>query len=180
MWIRVCAMIGLLAGFIACATAPRTEGGKRDLEVLAQSTLEGMLARDADLRPLLDKSAGYAVFPSIGKGAAVVGAAYGRGILYENGRMTGYVELNQGSLGAQLGAQTFSELVVFENKIDVDRLKDGQFSLGANVSAVALDRGAAATAEFQDGVAVFTVPRGGLMAEVSVSGQQINYRPGGG
>jgi lipid-binding SYLF domain-containing protein len=68
---------------------------------------------------------------------------------------------------------------VFRDRFAVDKLKAGNFSLGANASAVALTTGAAAAAQFTGGVAVFTVPRGGLMAELSVSGQQLNFQPRG-
>lgn len=180
MWIqRTSVIAALVIGIVACATAPKTESGRRDLETRADATLRTMIGRDPSLQGLLTSSAGYVVFPEIGKGGAIVGAAYGRGILYQGGRRVGFVELNQGSIGAQLGGQTFSELIVFQDRFAVERLKQGNFSLGANVSAVALNAGAAASANFQDGVAVFTVPRGGLMAELSVSGQQLNFEPRG-
>ena len=123
----------------ACATAPRTADDKVDLYVQADQTLGSMRSRDPGLNELLHRSAGYVVFPSIGKGAFVAGGAYGRGILYENGQRRGFVELNQASIGAQIGAQTFSELIVFTNPLDVSKLKMGDFSLGANVSAIVLE-----------------------------------------
>ena len=164
MWImRLSVITAIVIG--ACSTAPKTPAARGTLEARAEATLQTMRARDPGLADLLQSSAGYVVFPEIGKGGVIVGAAYGRGILYERGRPVGFVELNQASVGAQLGGQTFSELIVFQDRFDVDRLKTGQFSLGANVSAVALTTGAAATAQFQDGVAVFTVPRGGYDVE---------------
>ncbi|MBS1124713.1 MAG: hypothetical protein H6Q90_6941 [Deltaproteobacteria bacterium] len=173
-------VIGLLmVALAACATAPKTAGGRRDLEASAQATLQTMRTKDPGLGALLQSAYGYAVFPEIGKFGMVAGGAYGRGILYERGRKVGFVELNQGSFGAQLGAQTFSELIVFRTKFDVAKLKAGDFSLGANASAVALTTGASATAQFTEGVVVFTMARGGLMAELTVSGQQLNYSPGG-
>jgi lipid-binding SYLF domain-containing protein len=175
----LCALALVVIGSVACATAPKTPAAKRDLEANAAATLADMRARDGVLQSILDSSAGYVVFPEIGKGGAIVGAAYGRGILYEHGRKVGFVELNQGSIGAQLGGQTFSELIVFKDRFEVDKVKAGDFSLGANASAVVLTTGAAAGAQFVDGVAVFTVPRGGLMAELSVSGQKLNFQPRG-
>jgi lipid-binding SYLF domain-containing protein len=173
-------LIALLLGIAACATAPRTPAERDALATSAEATLQTMRAADPDLQSFLDRGYGYAVFPEIGKGGLIAGAAYGRGVLYEQGRLTGYVELNQGSLGAQIGAQTFAELIVFRNKLELDRLKAGNFSVSGNASAVALTEGASASARFVDGVAVFTMPRGGIMAELSVSGQQINYQPLGG
>jgi len=174
---RLSAITMLSIGMGACATAPRTESGRQSLEASAETTLESMKTRDPGLPSLLDSAYGYAVFPNIGKGGVVVGAAYGRGVLFEHGRPSGYIELNQGSIGAQLGGQTFAELLVFRDRFGVEKLKAGQLELGANVSAVALTAGASGAASFSDGVAVFTVPQGGLMAELSVSGQKLNFQP---
>lgn len=172
--------IGVLAVAASCATAPKTAGERRDLEAQANATLSSMQTKDPGLAGILDSAAGYAVFPEIGKGGLIAGAAYGRGVLFVKGRKSGFVELNQASLGAQIGAQTFTELIVFRNNYDVERLKAGTYSLGANMSAIVLKEGAAASADFAQGVAVFVVPRGGVMAELSLSGQKINFEPRGG
>ena len=162
-----------------CATTPDTPAERQSLEARANATIQTMTARDPGLQSVLDQAYGYAVFPEIGKGGALVGGAHGIGVVYEQGRPVGYVELNQGSIGAQLGAQTFSELIVFRNQPALQRLKAGNFDLGAGASAVALTAGAAAATRFEGGVAVFVMPQGGLMVDVSVSGQQLNYEPRG-
>src|SRR5262245_25315938 len=134
-------MCVLMMMFVACGGSPKTAAEQQDKFREANATLQSMLTRDPSLRPLLDQSAGYVVFPSIGKGGLVVGAAHGRGVLYEHGRPTGFVTLDQGSLGAQIGAQTFSELVVFRYAYDIAKLRGGSYSIGGNVSAVALTAG---------------------------------------
>jgi lipid-binding SYLF domain-containing protein len=118
----------------------------------------------------------YAVFPSVGKGGALVGGAYGRGILYEAGAPTGYVSLEQASLGAQLGGQSFSELLVLRNSSDVEALKAGRFTAGADLGVVILTSGADAHATSVSTASVFVLPRGGLMVEVSINGQQMKYQ----
>jgi lipid-binding SYLF domain-containing protein len=168
----------LALGIAACATAPKTVEGRADLIASADDTLSRMIARDVELRPLLATSAGYAVFPDVGKGGLIVGGAHGRGVLYEGSQPVGYVQLSEASLGAQAGAEAFSELIVFENRGALNRVKRGSLDLGANVSAVALTAGAAKAASFTDGVVVFVEPRGGLMVDVSVSGQKISFDPG--
>ncbi len=52
-----------------------------------------------------------------------------------------------------------------------------RFDFSANASAVYADKGAAANAQFVDGIAVFVRPMRGAMAEASLSGQQITYLP---
>lgn len=171
-------VLGLATASLAgCATAPKTPEERSSLVDDAHTTLAAMRSRDAGLDAMLDRATGYAVFPKVGKGGFVAGAAYGRGVLFERGRAVGFVELNQGSIGAQIGAEMFSELVVLHNADAVQRMKGGRFSLGANAQAVVLTTGAAANAHFDQGVAVFIVPTGGVMAELSISGQQINYEP---
>ena len=54
-----------------------------------------------------------------------------------------------------------------------DNFKRGNYELGAQVSAVAITAGASADAEFNEGVAIFTQAKGGLMYEASVGGQKF-------
>jgi lipid-binding SYLF domain-containing protein len=172
--------IALTALFLVasgCSTAPKTPEQKRSLVAEADAALQSMIARDPSLRDFINGAPGYAVFPDIGKAGAVIGGAYGRGVVYERGRPVGFAELNQGSIGAQLGAQSYSELIVFENDAALQRLKAGNFDIGANASAVALKAGAAGTARFEGGVAVFQHTRGGLMAAAAIDGQKLNYQP---
>lgn len=170
----------IVAMTMACGATPKTSSDAANLERGADQTLAMMMQKDPGLNAILGRSAGYVVFPEVGKGGFIAGAAHGRGVLYEHGHKTGFVSLNQASIGAQIGAQTFAELVAFERPYDVQRLKSGEFSLGGNASAVALTAGAAAGAQFVSGVAVFVVPHGGAMAELSLNGQQLNYAPLGG
>ena len=160
-----------------CASAPQTRTGQNAIVAEADHVLETLRADSPALDDLVTRAYGYVVFPRIGKGGVLVGGASGNGVVYEAGQPIGFVELNQASIGLQLGGQTFSEIIVFETAADLEELKDGRFSLGASASAVVLKSGAARGLEFEDGVAIVIKPRRGLMVDMSVSGQQLNYRP---
>jgi len=133
--------------------------------------------------PSLDKffknAKGWAVFPSVGKGAIVVGGAGGSGILFEKGKAVGKTSLTQVTVGLALGGQSFSEIIFFENDLALTKFKGGDFSLAAQVSAVAAASGAAAAAKYTQGVAVFTAGESGLMFEASVGGQGFGFTPFG-
>jgi lipid-binding SYLF domain-containing protein len=161
---------------VGCATAPSTPAARRGLVAESDATVASMTARDPSLQRVLDGSPGYAVFPNIGSGGAIVGAAYGRGVLFEHGRPAGFVELNQGSLGALIGGQSYSQIMVFENDAALGRIKSGNFDVGAEAQAVALSSGIADATQFEDGVAIFQLPKGGLMASAAVNGQKINFQ----
>jgi lipid-binding SYLF domain-containing protein len=166
--------------WIGCGGArPGKASDRAALQDKAQSTLQSMMSKDSSLRPTLDTAAGYAVLPEIGKGGLIVGGAHGRGVLYQNHHPVGYVELSQASVGAQAGAQSFAELVVFQHQADIERVRQNAYTIGGNVSAAVLSAGAGASTQFQNGVAVFVEPHGGVMAEVSISGQRLKFAEGG-
>lgn len=169
--------VGLFASLMGCSTAPRTEEGRDALIQSAEAALARMTAEDPGLRDFIDRGVGYAIFPSVGKGGIGVGGAYGKGVLYENGRVAGFADLSQASIGFQLGGQEYSELIVFETQNAIDRFKTGEFEFAANLSAVALKAGAAAGTNFKDNMAVFTQTNAGLMYEASIGGQKFTYLP---
>lgn len=160
-----------------CKTEPKTEGDAAKLSANADATVAGYKAKDSSLQALMDKSVGYAVFPDVGKGGWIVGGSYGRGQVYEGGRMIGYADISEVSAGFQWGAQNFSELLIFTRQSDLDKFKQGDFSLGANVSAVALSAGAAGTTDPSKGVIALVDTKGGLMAEAAIGGQRMRFKP---
>jgi lipid-binding SYLF domain-containing protein len=159
-----------------CATAPATAEGKADIRAEAATALGKAQRCDPSLVGIFNGAAGYAVFPTIGKGGAGIGGAYGKGVLYENGMAVGYCDLSQASIGAQLGGQSYTEIICFEDANSVDRFRQGKVRFDAQATAVALKSGAGANAKYREGVTVFTMDETGLMAEASVGGQEFSYQ----
>ena len=143
----------------------------------AEQTIETFKDVQPGLQSYFDNSYGYVVFPSIGKGASVIGGAHGNGIAFEQNTPVGRATLAQVTIGLQFGGQSYSQIVFFENQDDFDLFKDNKFQFAAQVSAVALSEGAAANLEYRDGVAVFTQTKGGLMYEASIGGQKLKFKP---
>jgi lipid-binding SYLF domain-containing protein len=142
---------------------------------------------------MLAESYGYAVLPTIGKGGIGVGAAGGSGCVFAGGEHTGDVTMGQVSIGWQLGGQAYSQIILFKNADVYHDFTQGQFEFGADATAVALTYGAQAGAStkgasasagdtkgagaWKRGMAVFTLAKGGLMYEASISGQKFNFKP---
>jgi lipid-binding SYLF domain-containing protein len=170
-------VLTVVAGLlVSCATAPASRAEQNTLLTDSATALKRMSAEDPGVAALVQRGYGYAMFPTVTKGGLVVGGARGQGVVYERGRHVGYCDLTQGSVGLQAGAQTFSELLVFENKAALDRFKAGQLTFAADASAVVLKTGVAADARFIDGVAVVVSPIGGAMLEAALGGQQFTYQ----
>lgn len=142
---------------------------------------------------LLAQSYGYAVLPTIGKGGIGVGAAGGTGCVFAGGKHTGNVSMGQVTIGFQLGGQSYSQLILFQNKDTYNEFTQGNFEFGADATAVALTYGAQAgattkgasasagdtkgKAAWKRGMAVYTIAKGGLMYEASIGGQKFNFKP---
>jgi len=166
---------GLLA-LTACSTAPKTAAGKTYIESEAATAIRTAKSTDPSLGKTLKNTAGYAVFPKVGKGAVGIGGAYGKGVLYENGKVVGYCDLSQATIGLQLGGQSYTEVIAFKTQSALNRFKQSKFNFGAQATAVALQSGVGANAKYTDGVAVFTMNEAGLMYEASIGGQKFSYQ----
>ena len=171
-------LLGLLLGLtsVGCSPAPKSMESKAEIEIEADTALAKAKRNDSSLTKLLNDAAGYAVFPTVGKGAIWVGGAYGKGILYENGQAVGYCDLTQATIGLQLGGQAYTEIIAFQTQNDVDYFKTGNFAFDAQATAVAIKADAAANANYKNGVVVFTMDAAGLMFEASVGGQKFGYQ----
>jgi lipid-binding SYLF domain-containing protein len=168
--------IALLAAALTMGVpATRTSADHHDV-LAAIATFK---KTDPSLDKFFETSAGYAVFPTITKGAIGVGAAHGGGEVIVHGAVIGTTSMTQVTVGAQLGGQQYSEVIFFETKDALESFKGGHFEMSAQVSAVAAADGASANAKYSSGVAVFTVAKGGLMYEASVGGQKFSFHPEG-
>ncbi len=135
-----------------------------------------LLKTDASMTKLFDNSYGYVIFPKIGKGAIIIGGSGGNGVVYEKGKTIGTAKMEQVSVGAQVGGESYREIIFFENKEALDKFKENNVEFSAQISAVAAKSGASANAKYANGVIVFTKDLSGLMAEAAVGGQKFKYK----
>jgi lipid-binding SYLF domain-containing protein len=138
----------------------------------------------------------YAVFPTIGAGGLIVGGARGKGHVYVHDRLVGDTTMTQLSIGLQAGGEAYSEIIFFEDKRDLDEFKSGKFEFNAGASAIAITASASASigtdrlssgasreatdattnGNYQTGMAVFTIGKGGLMYAADIAGEQFSYK----
>ena len=138
---------------------------------------EAFLEQDPSIERFFDEAYAYVLFPSIGKGGIGIGGATGKGLVILDHEAIGEARLIQVSIGFQWGGQSYSEIIFFENEAAFDNFAEGNLKLTAQASAVAVDQGVSAHASFEDGLAIFTLAKGGLMYEAAVGGQKFEYYP---
>jgi lipid-binding SYLF domain-containing protein len=155
--------------------------------------------RAMESRHFFDTSYGYAVFPTVGEGGLILGAALGKGRVYVQGKLAGDAKLKQVSAGLQAGGKAYSEIIFFEDKRALDEFESGKFEFSAGASAIAITAAAGASVgtngvqanasgtennstavgQYNKGMAVFTIAKGGLMYAAAIAGQKFSYNPRG-
>lgn len=146
-------------------------------EQRARDTIEAFKTTDPSIHTFFGTADGYAVFPEIAKGAVVVGGAAGDGTVFERGTAIGSSSMTQLTVGLQLGGQTYSEVIFFKNRAALDKFEGGDYEIAAGASATALKEGASKTADYNNGITIFTMGMGGLMFEASIGGQKFTFKP---
>ena len=153
--------------------------------------------KSESVQPFFKNAYGYAVFPTIGKAGIGIGGAYGKGQVYKGGNVTGETSLMKATIGFQLGAQAFSEIIFFQDKRAYNEFASGEFEFDAAASAVVVTagvQGKAGTqgatagasagpatgkqvkASYHKGMAVFMHTKGGLMFEATIGGQKFSFK----
>ncbi|MBW2403032.1 MAG: lipid-binding SYLF domain-containing protein [Deltaproteobacteria bacterium] len=168
----------LLLGMSTDASARRNKDKGEIAEMVVQVRKDWQ-AKDKTFNKTLKKAYAYAIFPSVGKGGFIVGASHGAGEVYKKGKLIGHAKMTQTTVGAQVGGQTYAEVILFKNKKALDRFKANRFEGTAAATAIGGKKGAAAASKYKDGVAIMVLPIKGAMAEAAGGGQKFAFEPVG-
>jgi lipid-binding SYLF domain-containing protein len=169
------ALITLSFVFISSFVQAWSPDSSDKMELAVAQALITAKDKDPSLEKWFKEAHGYAVFPKVGKGGIGIGGAHGKGIVIKNDKTIATTSLSQLTVGFQLGGQVYSHFILFKDETAFEHFERGNFEMGAQVSAVAVTLGASADANYDGGVAVFTIAEGGLMYEASVGGQKFKY-----
>ena len=166
----------ILVALVAAVMAPRAagaEGVDRDAEAALQSLYQSTPAA----KTLSETAKGILVFPKVKKAGFIVGAQYGQGVLFQNGRPVGHYRATAGSYGLQAGVQGFSYAMFFMTDEALKYLDNSAgFEIGVGPSIVVVDAGKAktlTTTTARADVYAFTFGQKGLMAGLGLQGSKI-------
>ena len=103
-------------------------------------------------RDLLEKAHCVAIVPGLKQGALIVGAKYGKGVLFCRQATSGWrgpatVRIEGGSIGLQAGAGEVDVLMLVMNRKGADRILKNEFKLGGEATAMAGPIGRSVQAE---------------------------------
>jgi lipid-binding SYLF domain-containing protein len=167
-------------GLSACSVSPSS---RLSLNDEARAALEDLYRRAPAAQALQGRAAAVLVFPSVTQAGFIVGAQYGRGVMFENGRPVGYYNIAGGSFGLQAGAQNYSQAYFFTTPDALNtfrKIKGFEVGAGLDVAVASVGvSGDISTATLQKPLVVFVWGQQGLMAGVKVEGQKITQLDAG-
>jgi len=163
--------------FLISFNAVLPAAASNDQRAEADIAIRNLQSADSTLTNFFSNSAGYAVFPRVGKAGLILGAEHGNGMVYEQGKPIGEATLTEINVGPQVGGEAFYEIIFFQTSEALASFKEGHLEMSAKVSAMAAAEGAALNAKYHEGVLVFTMPRSGLMAQAAIGGQKFRFTP---
>lgn len=150
---------------------------EQSLHEAVQETIDIAKTRDPGMAKWFDTAHGYAVFPGIGAGGFIIGGGHGSGEVYAGGMQIGTAKVTQLNVGATFGGQVTQQVLFFKDKFALDSFTKSNFEFDAAASAVAIKSGAAASVDYNNGVAAFVMPKKGAMVQASLGTQKFAYTP---
>ena len=147
------------------------------LEVKAASAIANLREKIPRTEQYFEQAYGFAILPSVTRVGFGFGGAYGKGILIEGDSAIGVTKFWQFTSGIQAGAKNFSMIVFFKDKEALDYFTTGELQFMGEAGLAFATVGVAGTPAYNDGVAVVTLTRLGLMGEFTISGAKFSYKP---
>jgi lipid-binding SYLF domain-containing protein len=172
----------LLSVFIVMASA--VSDGSKETERIHSSinVLKDFGAMKESIpHELLETYKGIVIIPHMLNAGLAVGAKHGKGIAMvklDNGKWSDpvFITLNGGSFGLQIGVQSVDLILVFKHKGALTKVKDGDFTIGGDVSAAAgpYGRNGTASTDYKLEAEVYSYSRSrGLFAGITINGANL-------
>jgi lipid-binding SYLF domain-containing protein len=159
------------------ALSPAFTARAEDLKAKSAEAVQNFKSADPGLTKFFEQSAGYAILPGVGEGGFIIGGEHGDGLLYAKDKLIGKVKMSEISVGAQVGGGSFAEVIFFETEAALNEFKKAKWEMSAKAKASVAASGVAENAKYEQGVAVFTLPKSGAMVAAAVGGQKFKFEP---
>jgi hypothetical protein len=171
------ALSALVVGLCALAAARASAEAVPGVDARIAAAIERFEA--AVPERYFDEAFGYAVLPAVKRFGIGLGAAWGSGIVVEQGEVTGTARFWQATSGIQAGAALVSVIVFFRDSeaMDAFRCNTIEFMGQAGISVGPV--GALKTPAYSSGVALFAAHRFGLMNEATVAIGKVSFHAPG-
>jgi lipid-binding SYLF domain-containing protein len=146
-------------------------------QVAVSQTIDAFVSAEPRFAEYLDQAAGYAVFPRVSRLGFIWGGAYGKGLVLEKGKLNGSCSQLLASVGAQLGLQSYQQVILFRTEESLENFQKGRLEFQGRASVAVATLGKSANPAHLPDVAIFSLTQAGLMIEASANVVKFGYQP---
>lgn len=168
-------IIGALA--LALVASAGRANAAEELRQEAERAINNLKSSDSTLTNFFKHSAGYVMFPGVRRSGLNLPGKPVRGIVYEKDQPVGEAVLVEPNLKPRDSTAPFHEAIFFESAAALENFKQGRFVMSPDIGAVSAVEGAALTAKYRKGVAVFATPKSGLLESIAIGDQMFSFKP---
>ena len=178
MMMKMLKIVALAFMFVGVLASTARAGWDPAEEDRARSAADSFKKTAPWLSRYFESAYAYVIFPEVFKGGFfILGGGHGKGYVYEQTQLVARSSVTQLNAGPQLGVQSFSEIIFFQGKGDFEKFQKENFEFNAQVTAIVVTAALSTNTDYSNGVAVFVLPKAGIMAEATVGGQKFSYNP---
>jgi len=175
---RTTALLLALIALSPIRSSPASDAeSAAELRYQAERAINNLKSCDSALTNFFEHSAGYAVFPNVRSNSTNAPATDVKGILYERGKPVGQAVLLELNAERMHPLVPFHETIFFATAQALDQFKQNGLTITVDSGAVSASEGAALTARYRHGVAVFVVPKSGLLEDIFIGDQNVWFKP---
>lgn len=179
-WIRTLVLGALTVASIlstgsACAADNKKDKEQKEIQKMAQDTLQRLYKTEPKTQAAVKNAAGYAVFSNTGVKILLAGSGNGKGLAVNNkNRHEVFMKMLQLQAGLGMGVKKFKVVFVFDNEKALDNFINSGWELGGQSTAAAKtgDKGGsmAGAVAVSEGVWMYQLTDKGLAAEITATG----------
>ncbi len=171
-------MVLVVTCIVTLAAGPSFGKTAKEIDAGADAVMDRFYEQVKDSREVAQKAKGLLIFPSVKKGALIVGGEYGQGALRIGGKTVDYYSMISGSIGLQIGGQAKDIVIAFMSDSALNKFRDSkgwEAGLDGNVALVKMGAGESAmTSMANEPIVAFVFDVKGLIADMSFRGAKFN------
>ncbi len=171
-WVSIVVCVSLVfltSSALAAEKKDKNARKRAQIDAVAATALQEVLAKSPSAKAAYEKSVGYAVFDNL-KIALGVSGGGGNGVAVSKSGKRVYMKMGTAGIGLGLGGQKYQVVFLFETEQAFRSFVDKGWQADVSAQAAAADKGANAGATFKNGVAYYQITDKGLMASAEIAG----------
>ena len=149
----------------------------KELDAGADAVMDRFAEQVDGSEEVVRNAKGLLIFPSVKKGALILGGEYGKGVLRVGGTTVDFYRMISGSVGFQIGGQAKDIIIAFMSDAALKKFRESkgwEAGVDGNIALITVGAGErTSSAMAKQPIAAFVFDVKGLIADMSLKGAKF-------